>query len=579
MQFYQLFVLAAIAAQPSAAAKTTLKTRLNGWYKCSDHTFSDEGSSSGQYSECATFNAPLCYPGICKTPQFADPTIDVFVKRMPATNGDPKTATNVWLLPGGPSSSTSLEPSMVSLLAELNGTANIYTMDYRGLGRSTLLDCVAAQATTTGSPYGREFDPSEVPACAQELQNKYGDLAAFSVTSSATDLVTFISKYTNDANTIVYGTSYGTIVVERVIHLNPPKVTGYVLDGVAATSGAPEDKSFYMSKRDVDFGIVGDRFLELCSQDVTCSSHFTKPNTLPTTLRGLVTDFDKDPNSTCAALLKDVKNFGELPPSATLTLTLGTMLMDAEMRKLIPPVVYRLNRCEAQDADVLSQFIYYFNANVDAPTQDDGLFSLLLADLITYSEMYEHPHPSTAEMDKRFKNALVTAGAFSQSAGYCAYSKERSPACDEFNVGNYAAHSITYKRDKYWNKTATIPRQASVLLLSSKLDAQTLHEYAETMLETLDGNAKELVTFNTSTHGVLVWTPMDSGSELSPTCGVKILASYVSNKGKLKGLDKSCVDEMPKFNLTLSADNLAMYFSTDDVYDGAFNSSLSYYPQ
>ncbi|KAJ8528754.1 hypothetical protein ON010_g14575 [Phytophthora cinnamomi] len=107
MRLYQLFALAAIAARASAEAKTTVKTRLNGWYKCSDNTFSDEGSSSGQYTECATFNAPLCYAGVCKTPQFVNPTIDVFVKRMPATNSDSNTATNVWLLQGGPGYSSS----------------------------------------------------------------------------------------------------------------------------------------------------------------------------------------------------------------------------------------------------------------------------------------------------------------------------------------------------------------------------------------------------------------------------------------------------------------------------------------
>ncbi|KAE8961143.1 hypothetical protein PR001_g30135, partial [Phytophthora rubi] len=358
--------------------------------KCSDYTFSDQGSSSGQSSECATFNAPLFYPGICKAPQFADPTIDVFVKRMPATTGDPKTATNVWLLQGGPGySSTAMESSMISLFAQLNGSANVYTMDYRGTGRSTLLECVAAQATTSGSPEGRELDPSEVPACAQDLENEYGNLASFSVT----------------------------------------KVTGYVLDGIATTSGSSADKFPYMSKRDIDFRIVGDRFLELCSQDVICSSRFKKPNTLPKTLRGLLAEFDKDPNSTCATLLKDVKIFGQFLPSAALSLTLGRMLMDAELRKLIPPLVYRLNRCDAKDADVLSQFIYYINAYIGASTQDDAFFSPLLFYLITYSEIYERPLPSKTEMERRFKSALVSAGAFAEPPQYCAFTKEKSKAC------------------------------------------------------------------------------------------------------------------------------------------------------
>ncbi|GMF63835.1 unnamed protein product [Phytophthora fragariaefolia] len=217
-----LFAFAALVSQASATSTATaFKTRLNGWYKCSDHTFSDQGNSDGQYSECATMSAPLCYPGICKTPQFADPTVDIFVKRMMATNGNPKVATNIWLLQGGPGySSSPLESSMLDLFAQLNETVNIYTMDHRGTGRSTFLDCVAAQVTTTGSPNGKEIDLEEIGSCAQELENKYGDLSSFSTTSAATDLKTFISKYTNGATTIVYGTSYGTILVERLMHLN-----------------------------------------------------------------------------------------------------------------------------------------------------------------------------------------------------------------------------------------------------------------------------------------------------------------------------------------------------------------------
>ncbi|EEY70654.1 uncharacterized protein PITG_06128 [Phytophthora infestans T30-4] len=100
---------------------------------------------------------------------------------------------------------------MVTLHAELDGMVNVYTTDHRGTGRSTLLDCVAAQVTSTGSPWNSTVDPSEVPACAKDLQSKYGDLASFSVTTAATDIATFIAKFTNGADTIVYGVSYGTM--------------------------------------------------------------------------------------------------------------------------------------------------------------------------------------------------------------------------------------------------------------------------------------------------------------------------------------------------------------------------------
>ncbi|GMF20304.1 unnamed protein product [Phytophthora fragariaefolia] len=464
---------------------------------------------------------------------------------------------------------------MLDLFTQLDWAVNVYTMDHRGTGRSTLLDCVAAQSVTTGSPRGQDFDPAEVPACAQALENEYGNLASFSTTSAATDLVNFISKFTNGATTIVYGTSYGTTLVERMMHLDPPEViTGYVLDGIATTSGAPADKFEYFSTGDIAFGEVGGRFMALCSQDRTCSRHFKKPNTLPTTLRRLLADFDKNPNSTCASLMTTGKGMENLSPSHALSYTLGSMLMDSEVRKLIPPMVYRLKRCQTMDVNVLSQFITSFNGFSDEFGEDMAFYSPILYYLIVFSEGWERPQPSMMEMERRVKNSLISWSTALLVPLYCAFSKEKSKACNKFNYGNYEANGIIYERDEYWNKTAKIPSQASVLLLSSKLDAQTAHKYAEYLLETLDGDNKELITFSTLVHGVTSSTPLDSSKGWTPTCGIKILASYIGNKGKLKGLDKSCMDEIPSFNMTLSSDYQS-YFGTDDVYDGALSASPS----
>eukprot|EP00644_Phytophthora_capsici_P010153 jgi/Phyca11/120266/e_gw1.41.370.1 len=70
---------------PPAAIDITTRTRSN----------------DGPNAECAIYNAPLCYPGLCETPEGAKFTIELFVKRYPATF-NPKTARNVWLFQGGP---------------------------------------------------------------------------------------------------------------------------------------------------------------------------------------------------------------------------------------------------------------------------------------------------------------------------------------------------------------------------------------------------------------------------------------------------------------------------------------------
>ncbi|OWY92691.1 hypothetical protein PHMEG_00038198 [Phytophthora megakarya] len=62
MKFPFTFTWAAVAIAQSTHAlksKVSSKSELNGWYSCSDHTFSDQGSSNGQLAECAIYKAPF----------------------------------------------------------------------------------------------------------------------------------------------------------------------------------------------------------------------------------------------------------------------------------------------------------------------------------------------------------------------------------------------------------------------------------------------------------------------------------------------------------------------------------------
>ncbi|KAG4038277.1 hypothetical protein PC123_g26160 [Phytophthora cactorum] len=83
MQLRSVIFLAAVIVQVSSGNKSTSKTsKFNGWYSCSEYTFSGTGSSDAQTAECATYSAPLCYPGVCKAPEkdpVLPPTIDVDV--------------------------------------------------------------------------------------------------------------------------------------------------------------------------------------------------------------------------------------------------------------------------------------------------------------------------------------------------------------------------------------------------------------------------------------------------------------------------------------------------------------------
>ena len=99
---YRVAALSVACLSLPVAVAFTKKSDRTGWYSCPDKTFSDQGPSSGIISECVVYKAPLCYPGICEALPSVEPTIDIFVKRYPATSGDPATASNVWFVAGGP---------------------------------------------------------------------------------------------------------------------------------------------------------------------------------------------------------------------------------------------------------------------------------------------------------------------------------------------------------------------------------------------------------------------------------------------------------------------------------------------
>ena len=107
-----------------------------------------------------------------------------------------------------------------------------------------------------------------------------------------------------------------------------------------------------------------------------------------------------------------------------------------------------------------------------------------------------------------------------------------------------------------------------MLILSSKLDAQTPHKYAEALFKELVSSNKELVTFEYAAHGLLQSTELAEKDGITEVCGVKLMESYVKNGGNLERLDKSCVAEMPALNLTLPIYLLTSLFGTEDVYDG-----------
>ncbi|KAJ0412354.1 hypothetical protein ATCC90586_009544 [Pythium insidiosum] len=580
-----LVLLGAIAVEGSGG--------INGWYPCSPATLAEDAadlvspvstspsrsvdrgvdrsaeSVLGQ-AECATMMAPLCYDGVCVDDK--ERQIEIFFKRLPAVR-EPAAQPNVFMLHGGPGlASATLEPLMSALHELLGRNVNVYTMDHRGTGRSNFLDCVATQAQTSGSPLGYSVSAAEVASCAAELERRYGsDLAAFSITSAALDLQSFINTTMHKSSTFVYGLSYGTSLAERLMQLEPSGIKGYILDGIATTAGADVNQFEYNSQWDRDFNEAGERFLQACDDlHEECGKYFG--STASAALKALLQQLE-DPAFACTTLLNDLIAGGLLAypglmhPSYVLRKLLGDLLESSDTRLFIPVLIVRLHRCNHEDQQVVKHFVHQqFGANDDGG--DNAMASDLIYKIISYSELWEQPTPSFDEMEMRFLRTSISTGYQVETSTYCAFTKENSTGCKEFAVySSYNASPIAYKRDKYWNRPPPLP-------------SNTFHDALKT-------DNKKLVTFPHSPHGTIYGTPMtgtndddddddDNNNNNNETdCGMLVLASYVLQGGDLSKTDTSCVGKVRPISFALPPETTRTMLATDAAYDGPYKASLA----
>ncbi|TMW63074.1 hypothetical protein Poli38472_005692 [Pythium oligandrum] len=500
-----------------------------------------DGKEAAPVYECAEFRVPLCYEGICNSTSF----IDVFVKRVLPMNslseGESKKA--LWVLQGGPgASSTAMEDLLETMHTELDGKVAIYTMDHRGTARSNRLECQAAQAQTPGSPGGTVITVEEVPACIDDILFQIeNQTAAFSVTSAAMDLRTIIEQSSDeDEDVYVYGLSYGTYLVERLIHFAPKRVRGYVIDGIVSEAGAKiEDRSTY-SNWDHDVGVVAERFLGYCAADSYCKSKFPETDNLATFVKDLYQELDEaaqDPGQNECA---DVLQAAGRRPSYFLRSLFGDYLMSQTWRIVIPAIIFRAARCSSEDVDALQHLVDDLsgppNDNVDV---DDLLFtSEPLYNLIVFSEMWETPTPSKTTLMEWYENATMASDNYYSLPYYCLFTGSREEACKELKHLP-PSQPMMYERDQYWNVTAKLPVGSSALLMSGGLDVQTRRMYGNLEYELLEGDHM-LVHFDYAGHCTTFTTLTRSGVA---TCGVQILASYVREDGVLLNVDTSCIDD------------------------------------
>ncbi|ETV78976.1 hypothetical protein H257_07760 [Aphanomyces astaci] len=448
------------------------------------------------------------------------------------------------MVEGGPGrSSVSLELFMDKLHRELSGEFHIFTVDHRGTGRSGRLDCPAAQALSLGSHYIYDISSQEVSNCLKDIHHQFGTnaAAAYSITNAAKDLAMLVETEMADYDVYLYGMSYGTLVVERLMHFSPPQVKGYILDSICADHYEPQGtgNNQVYSNWDDDVKHVSQHFLDLCQKDTAVCGKLLGENAT-TTLFNLYDTLDANA-SACSAIFYDTL---ENKPSVFLRLFFFKLLGRYDRRKFIPTFAARLERCNAQDKDVMTAIL----TKNDPRENSVVLQSNLLQDTIVYSELWQVPTPSMEDIKQQFLASPMAVNDPDKVGSYCVFTGSNSSECApwvDMNVPPW-----TYTPDKYFNKTAAIPIGVSVLGLTGNLDPLTPSKHARRHFNNMKGDNKKLVEFPVAVHGVIGNTPL-SDNHTDPHCGLLVVADFLLANGALDAINLNCMDKVQPLNFDI----------------------------
>ncbi|MFC3128417.1 alpha/beta hydrolase [Coralloluteibacterium stylophorae] len=206
-----LVLLSALAAPAGAAATAS------SFAACADD---DQPGLAG--SRCLRDAMPLRHG------TQGDEAITIALRRFPA-HDDGAHRGEVWLVAGGPGEAgASLYPMVATYRRAFPGY-DLVIPDHRGTGASTRL-CPAQEAVDSADGValaGEEWGP-----CIGAMYAEPARAAAFNVTEAAQDLSTLIARHRGEGEVLVYGVSYGTQLVLRMLQVAPQPLDGVILDGL-----------------------------------------------------------------------------------------------------------------------------------------------------------------------------------------------------------------------------------------------------------------------------------------------------------------------------------------------------------
>lgn len=234
--------LSTICAAVLAVLLASTSTSASSFAAATSVPFGD----SAIFAPCSDADRfPALAGSLCLTDSVAlDPSAGVaggeaaqlFVRKFPADKAARRRG-EIWLIAGGPGESgASFYPLLPTLRRAFPGL-DLIVPDHRGTGYSTKI-CAVEEAPDSAEGIalaGDEWGPCIGNAYVDPVRAK-----SFTVTHAAQDLSALIGRHRGPGRTYVYGVSYGTQLVLRMMAASPVKVDGLILDGLVPQDGTAE---------------------------------------------------------------------------------------------------------------------------------------------------------------------------------------------------------------------------------------------------------------------------------------------------------------------------------------------------
>jgi pimeloyl-ACP methyl ester carboxylesterase len=402
-------------------------------------------------SQCATFKVPLDH-------QFPEgETLDLFVRKFPSIQ---KSQGSVWLISGGPGESGASLYPLIQQFKALFPNMDIYVPDHRGTGLSSKICPEQEAVTSTG---GIALAGEEWGACFGYMFQNQTYVQAFSITNAAKDLRFLINEMSGQGKRYVYGVSYGTQLVLRMLQLGNMELDALILDSLVPLQ---KDEAYDLSQRSQVTEDVGRQVLDRFQK---MENH--KDITLMEQMKIVLERSKKD-----SVFLKKL-------PQQDLTNLFGVFLDIPSVRNRIPEIIKSLYKEDFEPLNSVLTDIQQFYASFAKYGTSPS--SIPLAQVISSSENNLRTELTKEEIERESVKLLFT-----------------SPL-PQLLAGNSLP---TYQRDDYFGKVPT--KLPPTLVVHGTLDPKTHLEGALKHVELLSqDNSVNLVKIKNAPHFIAFFAP------------------------------------------------------------------------